>query len=248
MAFSACNYENLEKFPGWERASDYLKSLILENGCKVVADIGGGAHPMIDLEFIHAHGLDYYVFDISPSELAKADPGYRKIQLDIACDESEFHAKRIRTDFDLVFSHMMLEHVQDPLRAHANFGRMLGPSGLSVHLYPSMNNLPLFANSFMPEWISGPLLRVLQPGRVQDGTAGKFVAYYRYCGAPSQRLRKVLTGCGFDVLQHTAYVGHNYYKRIKPLAAAERALRKLILALRVPMVSANLLVLRKPKG
>ncbi len=248
MAFSARSYENLETFPGWERASDYLKALIIENGCKVVADIGGGAQPMIDIAFIRAHKLEYYVFDISESELSKADPAYRKIQLDITSDEKAFEAKRIRTDFDLVFSHMMLEHVHDPLKAHANFGRMLRPGGLSVHLYPSMNNLPLFANSLMPEWLSGPLLRVLQPGRIQEGTAGKFIAYYRYCGAPSLRLRKVLSDSGFDVVQHTAYVGHDYYKRIKPLAAAERALRKLILALRVPMVSANLLVLRKPKS
>jgi SAM-dependent methyltransferase len=248
MSFSAHSYENLEKFPGWERASDYLKSLILENGCKVVADIGGGAQPMVDLDFIRTYKLEYYVFDISESELAKADPGYRKIQLDIICDEQAFQAKRIRTDFDLVFSHMMLEHVQDPLKAHSNFGRMLRPGGLSVHLYPSMNNLPLFANSLMPEWISGPLLRLLQPGRKQEGTAGKFIAYYRHCGAPSLRLRKVLSDSGFDVVQHTAYVGHDYYKRIRPLAAVERALRKVILALHMPMVSANLLVLRKPKS
>jgi SAM-dependent methyltransferase len=248
MVFSTQSYENLEKFPGWEQASGYLKSLILENGCKVVADIGGGAQPMIDLDFIRAHKLEYYVFDIAESELAKADPGYRKIQLDITCDEGAFRSKRIRPDFDLVFSHMMLEHVQHPLKAHANFGRMLRPGGLSVHLYPSMNNLPLFANSLMPEWVSGPLLRLLQPGRTQEGTAGKFIAYYRYCGAPSLRLRKVLSDSGFDVVQHTAYVGHDYYKRIKPLAAVERTLRKLILALRVPMVSANLLVLRKPKA
>jgi SAM-dependent methyltransferase len=248
VAFSDHNFENLEKFPGWEKASGYLKNLILENGCKTVADIGGGAHPMIDMEFIRAHRIDYYVIDISASELAKADPGYKKIELDITCDESLFRAKKIRTDFDLVFSHMMLEHVEDPLKAHANFARLLRPGGLSVHLYPSMNNFPLFVNSLMPEWLSGPLLRLLQPNRKQEGTEGKFVAYYKYCGAPSMRLRRVFHQSGFEIVQHTAYVGHEYYKRIKPLASVERALRKLILALHVPMVSANLLVLKKPRA
>jgi SAM-dependent methyltransferase len=247
MVFSDQPYEDLEKFPGWEHASDYLKSLILENGCKVVADIGGGAQPMVDLDFLRTHQIQYYVFDISAEELAKADPGYRKAQLDITCDEASFRASKVRTDFDLVFSHMMLEHVHDPLKAHANFGRMLRPGGLSVHLYPSMNNFPLFVNSLMPEWLTAPVLRLLQPGRTQDGTAGKFPAFYRYCGAPSLRLRRVLSSTGFDVVQHTAYVGHDYYKRIKPLAAIERMLRKVILALGVPVVSANLLVLKKSK-
>jgi SAM-dependent methyltransferase len=247
MAFSQKSFENLEKFPGWERASGYLKALILENGFKKVADIGGGAQPMIDLDFIRAHGIEYTVFDISASELAKADPTYNKIQLDITCDESAFRAKRLPTGFDLVFSHMMLEHVADPLKAHANFARLLRPGGLSVHLYPSMNNFPLFANSLMPEWLSGRILRLLQPGRTQEGTAGKFVAYYKYCGAPSMRLRNVFQQNGFEVVQHTAFVGHDYYKRIRPLAAAERALRKLVLAARVPLVSANLLILKKPK-
>jgi SAM-dependent methyltransferase len=247
MAFSARRYEDLDRFPGWGKASDYLKSLILENGCKVVADIGGGARPMIDLAFIRAHGIAYYVFDIAAGELAKADQGYNKIELDITCGEGEFRARKIRSDFDLVFSHMMLEHVADPRKAHANFARLLRPGGLSVHLYPSMNNFPLFANSLMPERLSGPLLRLLQPNRKQEGTEGKFAAYYKYCGAPSMRLRRVFHESGFEVVQHTAFVGHEYYKRIKPLAKVERAMRKLLLAAHVPMVSANLLVLKKPR-
>jgi SAM-dependent methyltransferase len=247
MAFSKQRFEDLERFPGWEKASGYLKSLIIENGCKVVADIGGGARPMIDLDFIRAHKIDYYVFDISAAELAKADPGYSKIELDIACSEGEFRARKIRTDFDLVFSHMMLEHVADPKRAHANFARLLRPGGLSVHLYPSMNNLPLFVNRLMPEWLSRPLLRLLQPNRKQEGTEGKFEAYYKYCGAPSMKLRRVFHDTGFEVVQHTAYVGHDYYRRIKPLALVEKAMRRLILAAHVPMVSANLLVLKKPR-
>jgi SAM-dependent methyltransferase len=237
--------ENLEKFPGWEKAGDYLKKTILESGAKVIADIGGGANPMIDMDFIEKHGLEYYVFDISASELAKADPRYRKVEFDITCDDAEFRRKNVRQDFDFVFSHMMLEHVEDPVKAHVNFSKLLKPGGLSVHFYPSMNNFPLAVNWIIPESLSGRILRLLQPHRTQEGNNGKFKAYYRYCGAPSLKLEKVLSRSGFDVVQHTAYVGHEYYKRIKPLAMIEKQLRNVILALNLPLVTCNLLILRK---
>lgn len=239
------NFQDLDSFPGWELAPDFFKRVILERGCKVVADIGGGAHPLLDIEFIERHGLEYYVFDISPEELAKADPRYRKVVFDITSDEKGFRKAKLRTDFDLVFSHMMMEHVQEPLKAHANFARLLKPGGLSIHMYPSKYNFPLFMNTLIPEALSLKILPLLQPNRKQEGTEGKFVAFYKHCGPPTRKLRGVLKGAGFEVERHTAYVGHRYYKRIKPLAALEKNLRKLILAARIPMTSANLLVLRK---
>lgn len=242
------NYQDLDSFPGWEMAPDFLKRLILEKGCKVIADIGGGANPLIDMDFIEKHGLQYYVFDISAPELAKADPRYRKVEFDITANEETFRAAKLRTDFDLVFSHMMMEHVQEPLKAHANFARLLRPGGLSVHMYPSKYNFPLFVNTLMPEALSLRILPLLQPNRKQEGNEGKFVAFYKYCGPPSRKLASVLHGAGFEVQQHTAYVGHRYYKRIKPLAFVEKLLRKLILAAHIPMTSANLLILRKQSG
>ncbi len=244
----AASYQDVDGFPGWEQAPEFFKKLILENGCKVVGDIGGGARPLIDMEFIEKHGLEYYVFDISASELAKADKRYRKIEFDITSDAHAFNAMKVRTDFDLVFSHMMLEHVQEPLKAHSNFARLLRPGGLSVHLYPAKYNFPLFMNTLIPEALSLKILPLLQPNRQQDGTEGKFVAFYKYCGPPTRKLAGVLQRAGFEVKQHTAFVGHRYYKRIKPLAAVEKMLRKIILAAHIPMISANLLVLRKPSG
>jgi hypothetical protein len=138
-----------------------------------------------------------------------------------------------------------MEHVQEPLKAHANFARLLKPGGLSVHMYPSKYNFPLFMNTLIPEALSLKILPLLQPNRRQEGNEGKFVAFYKYCGPPSRKLAQTLSGAGFAVERHTAYVGHRYYKRIKPLAAIEKRLRKVILAAHIPMTSANLLVLRK---
>lgn len=238
-------FQDLDNFPGWSRAPEFLKRVILEEGCKVIADIGGGAMPLLDIEFIEKHGLQYYVFDISAVELAKADPRYRKIVFDITSGEGKFRAANLRTDFDLVFSHMMMEHLKEPLSAHANFARLLRPGGISLHMYPSKYNFPLFVNTLIPESLSLKILPLLQPHRTQEGNEGKFVAFYKYCGPPSRRLSNLLRRAGFEVERHTAYVGHRYYKRIGPLAVVEKVLRKVILAAHIPMTSANLLILRK---
>lgn len=237
--------DDTDNFPGWERASDFLKRVIAENDFKVVGDIGGGANPMLDQQFVHGHGLAYTVFDISKDELGKAPRQYSKVQMDIACAPADFEAKNVRRDFDLLFSHMFLEHIDNSEQAHRNFSRMLKPGGLSVHFYPSPNNFPLALNRVIPESVSTGLVRVLQTHRDVDGHQGKFKAFYRNCGAPSGKLEARFNALGFDLIQHTGYVGHHYYKRIPPLAALEKQLRAMLLKMQVPMTTYNLLMLRK---
>jgi hypothetical protein len=121
----------------------------------------------------------------------------------------------------------------------------LRPGGLSIHMFPSRNNLPLLVNGMIPEKLSSSLLKVLQPHRSTHGEEAKFEAYYKYCGAPSQELSRAYENIGFEVVEHSGFVGHEYYKRIPPLAMAERGLRHVLIKARLPVISANLLILRK---
>jgi len=237
--------DDTDNFPGWERASAFLMRLIADNNFKVIGDIGGGAHPMLDADFVKTHGLTYTVFDISREELDKAPPQFDKVQMDISCGDATFKTKGVRKDFDLLFSHMFLEHIEKPEQAHRNFARMLNPGGMSVHFYPSPNNFPLTLNRVIPESVSTGLVRVLQNTRDVDGQQGKFRAFYRNCGAPSAKLEAKFNDLGFDLVQHTGYVGHHYYKRIAPLAALEKQLRGVLLTMRVPMTTYNLLMLKR---
>ncbi|MFN0190796.1 MAG: class I SAM-dependent methyltransferase [Aestuariivirga sp.] len=237
--------DDTENFPGWERASDYLKRLIVENDLRIVGDIGGGAHPMLDADFVSRQKLAYTVFDIAQEELDKAPPQYDKVRMDISCGAADFEAKKVRRDFDLLFSHMFLEHIEKSEQAHRNFARMLKPGGLSVHFYPSPNNFPLTLNRMIPESLSTGIVRRLQNNRDIDGIQGKFKAFYKNCGAPSARLEAKFDSLGFDLVQHVGYVGHHYYKRIPPVAALEKQLRAMLLKMQVPMTTYNLLVLRK---
>jgi SAM-dependent methyltransferase len=236
----------LDAFAGWNKVGGFIKSLILAQGAKAVGDVGGGRLPRIDLDFVRQHGLRYTLFDISAAELAQADAGYQTCVLDVCCDDKALELSKVPRNLDLVFSHMLLEHLPDPLQAHRNFFQMLRPGGLSVHLFASNSNFPLFVNGYIPEWLSHAILKLLQPHRDTSGEEGKFEALYRMCGAPTSAMREAYEATGFEVVQHTSYVGHEYYKRIKPLAAIERALRPMIVKMDLPMVSANLLILRKP--
>jgi SAM-dependent methyltransferase len=236
----------LDDFPGWNKVGGFIKSLILAQGAKAIGDVGGGRLPRIDLDFVAKNKLVYNLFDISADELAQADDGYRKIVMDVCCDDRSFAESQAPQNLDLIFSHMLLEHLPDPLQAHRNFFKMLRPGGMSVHLFASKRNLPLFVNGFIPEKLSHAILKLLQPHRDTSGEEGKFEALYCMCGAPTLAMRQAYEATGFEVVQHTSYVGHEYYKRIKPLAAIERALRPMIVKMDLPMVSANLLILRKP--
>lgn len=245
---NAPNFAELHEFPGWEKVGNFIQKIIITNNSKSIGDVGGGRLPRIGLDFLRQHGLGYYLFDISAAELAQADNQYIKIEMNVCCNESDFSKARAPENLDLIFSHMLLEHLPDPLQAHRNFFKMLRPGGLSVHLFPSNQNLPLFVNRLIPEKISYAILKKLQPHRNTSGEEGKFEAYYHLCGAPSQKLRTAYESVGFEVLQHTSYVGHEYYRRIKPLAAIEKKLRPLLVKMKAPMISANLLILRKPLG
>lgn len=236
----------LDHFPGWDRAPAFLKDIIDRTGAKTVGDVGGGRMPRIGHEFITSRDLAYHLFDISQAELDLADKRYVKVCMDIACKDEDFVATGLMGKFDLIYSHMLLEHVSDPMQAHRNMFRMLRPGGLSVHMFPSRNNLPLFVNGLIPESVSYGLLKLLQPHRDTAGEEGKFEAYYHHCGAPTERLCRAYEDVGFEVVQHTSYVGHDYYRRIKPLAIMERALRPVIVKLGLPIITANLLILRKP--
>jgi hypothetical protein len=108
--------------------------------------------------------------------------------------------------------------------------------------------LPLYLNSLIPEGLSRSILKLLQPHRNTAGQEGKFEAYYRYCGAPSKALQNAYQSIGYEVVQHTSYVGHDYYKRIPILRNAEKVMRKVIVNAELPIISTNLLILRKPRA
>lgn len=235
----------VDNFPAYDKASAYLKAMITEHNYKLIADIGGGANPMLDDDFIVNNNIQYSLIDKSGAELLKANCLYRKIEADATSDSETFQNAISGRKFDLIFSHMFLEHIENPVQAHKNFYDALNPGGRCVHFYPSPNNLPLVLNRLLPEAVSIYLLKIAQPTRDLEGAGGKFKAFYKMCGAPNAALAAVFEDIGYTIVQHTGYIGHGYYERFKSVAAFERRLRNIIHKLRIPLTSGCLLVLEK---
>lgn len=235
-----------ENFPGFERVTDLLEQQMLRHGAKNVADIGGGANPRMMEKFIRANNINYTMIDISREELDKAPAHYRKICIDISAPAEEFAAALGDARFDFVFSHMVLEHLKDPVRAHENINSALTPGGVAVHLYPTSNNAQLMLNRLLPESVTRILVRIAQPNRDMDVYALKFPAFYRMCANPSQRFHRKLAKLKFRVLEHIGYVGHDYYKKFPVVRNIERWLRPLIVRAKLPFTSYAVLVLQKP--
>lgn len=237
--------DTIENFPGWQRAPAFLEKEIVRREFRSIADLGGGANPMLSEAFVRTRQLHYSVLDISREELEKA-PGYcEKIQVDLSAPPGTFRASVKRDNFDMVFTHMLLEHLKEPLQAHRNIHSLLRVGGVAIHFYPSSNNFPLAINRLMPERLTQRLVRLSQPERDLTGVQGKFPAYYKLCGNPSRTLHACFEHVGFKVIQHTGYIGHGYYNRFAVAREIELLLRRLLLRARVPLTSAMLLVLEK---
>ena len=246
MASARPPLDLIENFPSFDKARPLLEKIILDHGYRSIADVGGGANPMLGADFLATHGLRYCLIDRSPSELAKADAHCEKIEADACADTGAFLQQIGDRRFDLIFSHMLLEHLRDTRQAHINFFHALNPGGRCVHLYPSPNNLPLALNRLLPETVARTLIKFAQPLRDLEGSQQKFAAYYRMCGAPRPALTTAFEEMGYTVETHVGFIGHTYYERFPPLAALETRARRVIHRLGLPLTSGCLLVLRRP--
>jgi len=238
-------FDVFDNYPGFDKSRGFLEQIVINLGAKSIADVGGGANPRLDEQFIRENGIDYSLLDISQEELDKAPKSYRKFKVDLTAAQKEFTACVGEERFDLVFSHFFLEHVPDALQVHRNICSSLRRGGVAVHFFPSPRCLPLFINSVLPESITRVMLRVAQPDRDLDGNQGKFPAYYNMCKGPSKAMTAALNEIGYDVIRHAGFVGHNYYARVPGLRQVEHALRPVFVKWRIPLTSFVLLVLRK---
>jgi 2-polyprenyl-3-methyl-5-hydroxy-6-metoxy-1,4-benzoquinol methylase len=183
-----------------------------------VCELGGGARPALDLEFLDEHGLSCLVVDVSAGELEKAPAGYETLVGDVSA--GDFAVGDHDGRYDLVFSRVLAEHVPDAAQFHRNVHRLLAPGGIAMHFFPTFWWPPFVANRILPESVAERILLRLQPWRERSGKSGKFPAYYHWCFGPTQRQVRRLAGVGFAVEHCVAYFG-------EPTHAPGKALKKL---------------------
>lgn len=233
-------YMDIEEL--WHGYEDMVVELAKREGVKSVAELGGGANPIVADPDKWGSVQERVVIDISAEELAKAGGGVETRVADLCRPIEDGH-----NQYDLVFSKFLCEHLPDPATFHENCFKVLRPGGLAVHFFPTLHTAPILVNWLIPEEQARKLVRVFQPNRLDDPHHQKFPAYYRWTTGPSMRATKRFESVGFKVEQTTATFGHGYYRRIPPLHALELAKTKLLHRYPVPyLTSFVMVVLRKP--
>ena len=191
----------------WSGYENILASLIEKHKLSRICDIGGGANPILDIEYITKNNLSYSVLDISKDELEKAPKGYDKIVKDICSPNIE-----IKEDYDFIFSKMLVEHIKDAPQLHKNIHQMLCDGGIAVHFFPTLYTFPFLINLLFPESLTSSILKLFQPKRDFYQTA-KFPAYYKWCYGPVNKQINRFQELGYDIIEYTGLYGHDYYKR-----------------------------------
>lgn len=192
----------------WSEFVPFLKDLIDKHGFRKICDIGGGANPILDIDFVRDRNLEYTVLDISEEELSKAPEGYKKVHADICSPDFS-----VSEAYELAFSRMLAEHIVMPEQFHRNILKSLVPNGFAVHCFPTLYALPFFANWILPDSLARTVLRIVAPRNAYR--YGKFPAYYRWCRGPTKGQIRRLRELGYEIVEYRAFFGHReYYRRL----------------------------------
>ena len=189
-----------------------------ELGGGKICELGGGASPAVELDFLGQNGLDCLVVDISESELRKAPPGYATLVGDVS--SPEFKTPEHDGNYDFVFSRVVAEHVPDARQFHLNIRRLLRPGGIAMHFFPTLWWPPYVLNRILPETLAERVLLRVAPWRQ---STGKFPAYYHWCYGPTSSQVKRLATVGFSVEHCVAYFGEPTHAPGKALKALNDA-------------------------
>lgn len=227
----------------WRGVDAHIRKLILQGKARRILEVGAGANPLFDMDFVKANGLDYTLLDISATELAKAPEGYHKVVADITSDELAG-----LTSYDFVFSRMLAEHVKSGEAFHRNIFKLLAPGGRAFHFFPTLYSVPFVVNRLLPERLAEIVLNLLQRGRESAGKHAKFPAYYSWCRGPTRNQIARFQSLGYAIDEYIGFFGNvGYYQRLPRIKAFNVWLANWMKANPIPQFTAfAFLTLKKP--
>jgi SAM-dependent methyltransferase len=187
-----------------------------------VLEIGGGRAPLLKPEELESLGIRRYIInDVSAAELARVPAPYETECFDIQVGPDP--SSRSVGACDLVFSMMVMEHIADPRAAWSSMHRLLRPGGTALAFMPVLFSPPFLINRLIPEMVSQQILRAFFPRRHHDDMP-KFPAYYRWCRASTEYMRKKLEPIGYSNVTVIPFYGHAYFVRVPVIRQIDHAL------------------------
>ncbi|HSO94775.1 MAG TPA: methyltransferase domain-containing protein [Acidimicrobiia bacterium] len=234
------SYADVDEFPGWGGARAFLRSTVVQEHATSILEVGSGANPTLEPTDLVDLGIERYTTnDVSGAELAKAPHDFETLQVDLS--KPDWRPDRT---YDLIFSRMVNEHIQDGRAYYANLFRALRAGGLTVHCFSTLWALPFAANRLLPESVASRLLDLTTTGTEHHE---KFRAYYSWSRGPSRRSIDRFASVGFDIDEYVGYFGHGYYSKVRPLHSLERAKARFLAQHPVPILTSYAVVkLRRP--
>jgi SAM-dependent methyltransferase len=206
-ALGSLGVENHKQW-AWDSYKRVVQELCTRIGARRIVEIGGGRDPLFTLPEIDLLGVDMTVNDISSGELAVLPRGYRTACFDVAGDISS--VAQLRGSFDLAFSRMVFEHVEDGQRAWSNLYDLLGPGGVALAFMPTLYSLPFVINRLLPDKLAAAIVKRLYANRTDDEDP-VFPARYSWCFT-DDRLRRMLASIGYREIAILPFYGHDYYE------------------------------------
>ncbi len=214
-ALASLGIENHQSW-AWDNYKRVVRDLCSTLSAHRIVEIGGGRDPLFSRSEIATLGVDMTVNDISPTELAVLPAGYRTACFDVAGDISS--VGHLRNSFDLAFSRMVFEHVEDGQRAWANLYQLLAPGGVALAFVPTLYAVPFVLNWLLPDRFAAAIVKRMFPNRTDDEDP-VFPARYSWCFADASRMRAMLAPIGYREIAILPFYGHNYYRRIPIIRA-----------------------------
>ena len=208
--------ERMHSKIAWETFETRVINLIENFSCPDIMELGGGRKPLFTPNKIPQIVNSYTINDISQHELDRLTPDYKRAQFDV-CGNIDGH----ESQYDIIFSKMLVEHVPDGQQLHQNVHKMLKPGGIAFHFHPKLYAFPFVINKLLPEILSSRLLIFFFPER--KTALPKFPARYSWCKGSIKSTKKRLKTIGFSHTTVEAFYGHGYYKNIPLLNNIEKA-------------------------
>lgn len=204
----------------WETYKELITALGNEMGLTRQLEVGGGRHPLFTPAEASAHGFAVTINDISADELARAPREFAQLHCDIA-SRDPLEPTSIGA-YDLVYSKMVMEHVQDATQMWRNQYELLAPGGIALAFIPTLFAPAFAANHVLPDPVSSAIVGKLFPGRSWEGTDPKFPAHYDLCYGDQRKVEPTLRAIGYDEVHVLPFYGYSYFDGLPGLRRADR--------------------------
>ena len=207
----------------WANYKRVARDLCVTLAPRRVLEIGGGRDPLFSRDEIERLGIEMIINDISAAELAVLPARYKTACFDVAGDLSG--VGNLRNSFDLAFSRMVFEHIEDGQRAWSNLYQLLAPGGVAFAFIPTFYSMPFVLNWLLPDKLAASIVRWFFPNRAQDDDP-VFPARYSWCFADDKRMQSDARGDRLSRDRHSAVLRSRLLPRLSDRARRARMVHR----------------------